>query len=110
MSISDFLLQRIAEDEEVARTEDGDQPHAAWCGYNLHEGPGMWDGCKCGVPAHIMRECEAKRRIVSQWDLTFSEESGEPLGGQGPETQWDTLRVLASVYAHHPDYREEWKP
>jgi len=28
----------------------------------------------------------------------------------GPERGCPTLRALASVYADHPDYREEWKP
>ena len=94
--VTQFLLARIAEDYADAMS--------GW----------RWKALPAGeyerLQARVLRECEAKRRIVSQWDLTFSEESGEPLGGQGPETQWDTLRVLASVYAHHPDYREEWKP
>ena len=50
-------------------------------------------------PARVLREVEAKRRIVSR----YAENPAEP---------WPLFPLLemAAVYVDHPDYREEWKP
>lgn len=90
MTLVEFLLARIDEDEAVARVEfshnedwpddmadfgewaaDHDareamfnqQPHGSDCGWRMGE---MWDPCSCGYPARVLAECEAKRRIVAR--------------------------------------------
>jgi hypothetical protein len=54
-------------------------------------------------PARILAEIEAKRALVDEFERC------------GPNTQGYSglrfaVRVLATVYADHPDYREEWRP
>lgn len=93
LNLTDFLLARIAEDEAVA----GDV-HLRWCSTNEEAN---FNPCDCGWPARVLAECEAKRRIVGE--LRDSETS-----------KHDPLDVavyhLATVYADHADYREEWRP
>ncbi len=98
--IADFLLARIADDEKVAEAAIG-------TGYDLGYRLAVdeVEGHRSGVhidPDRVLAECEAKRRIVEEWGRV------ERLGtnGFGP----GVLRHLASVYADHPDYREEWRP
>lgn len=51
-------------------------------------------------PARVLADIEAKRRII---DDTW--------GGPDHEDMWlHHLRLLAAVYADHPDYREKWRP
>lgn len=81
MTLTDFLLARIAEDEDaidLAVEENRYWPYR--------------------LPSSARAECEAKRRIVG----SCVEES--PMEGA------HILRLLALPYADHPDYREEWKP
>jgi hypothetical protein len=89
MTLTEFLLARIAEDERAA--------NADWSnlGYD---------------PARVLAECEAKRRIL---DLHRSGEVCDPCSGwlgTDPAADCPTLRLLALPYADHPDYRAaEWK-
>jgi hypothetical protein len=85
MTLTEFLLARIAELEARASLR-----HLCCC--QLHTSEGRWP-CNCGLPAHVLAECEAKRQII----------------GTG-EFPTHPMRCLATVYADHPDYREEWKP
>jgi hypothetical protein len=98
MTLTEFLLARIAEDEAAVEgfwSGDGD--------------PGfMWG------PGRIRAECEAKRRIVEEHRPT---RDGlccgccwlQDLGSWEPYP-CPTLRALALPYAERPDYRQEWKP
>ena len=95
MTLTEFLLARIAEDEAGVR--DGTVGIIA-----------------ISLAARILAECGAKRRILALhasgqpwcecgvWDTT---EHGEP----GYEI-CPTLRLLALPYADHPDYDQEWRP
>ncbi|GAA1138517.1 DUF6221 family protein [Nocardioides aquiterrae] len=90
MTLTDFLLARIAED--VAGAEAADAVPAPW---------GFWDD------GRVLAECEAKRRIVG---LHGRVDPCDAHDGATLETvECDTLRALAAVYADHPDYREEWR-
>ena len=127
MTLTEFLLSRIAEDEQAARdvsiaessrwhhSRDGvygmgfvsrriamlDTGNRVPAGAGEHIA--RWD------PARVLAECEAKRRIVNMWADSF---------GQWNATQADaaraqkdsTLRFLALPYADHPDYQEAWRP
>ena len=117
-TLTDFLLARIAEDEEDARAADGPR----W----IHEdkvvtfeafGPDS-DYVDASAPIyvdtrangrHIVRwsparalaECEAKRQIVGY---------AAPADGPGRAWYQFTLLRLALPYAGHPDYDEAWRP
>ncbi|WP_432589953.1 DUF6221 family protein [Streptomyces sp. HD1123-B1] len=61
-------------------------------------------------PARVLREIDAKRRIVAEHDT-----DGWTTGDRVRDCQWtgrpcQTLRLLALPYADRPGYREEWRP
>lgn len=96
MTLTEFLLARIAEDEAVARSASEAEITTV-----SHEHIARWN------PPRVLAECEAKRRIIQ-------------IAEQGCECQasatavgnpfWDiaTLHALAMPYADHPDYQQEW--
>lgn len=53
-------------------------------------------------PARVLREVEAKRRIVDRY--VWLREHGDT-----GDVAW-VLPLLAAAYADHPDYRPEWAP
>ena len=108
LTLTDFLLARIAEDEDVARSVPEVEP-ASWAPIWTSLRSGKTSVCDHGPrgsvemqPARVLAECEAKRRIVE------SVQAALPRGtsGLGPSV----LMRLAAVYADHPDYRDEWRP
>ena len=115
MTLTEFLLARIAEDEAVAKAahpSSGDDTWILWvCDEFMHVATGE---------DRVLAECEAKRRIVAEHSEGVSGECGTCVGEWGnyhvgePATgkAWPcpTLRILAQPHADHPDYREEWKP
>ena len=110
VTLTEFLLARIAEDEDVARTAGPD-----WISYQKTADYGMDDDTAVHVvtfsPARVLAECEAKRRIVDecrQCDQDNFTPRTETWGYR--EALRGSVQVLASVYADHPDYLPEWKP
>lgn len=107
VTITDFLLARIAEDETRAMP--------AWRNGEL-------------APDRITRECEAKRRIVELHRIAMWTRHvrviGNPAGyedrraeshcvtcdpdGNEQDGPCLTLRALASVYADHADFDPSW--
>jgi hypothetical protein len=97
LTLTDFLLARIAEDEARFRRVEFELSYI-----NLFD--------------RLLAECEAKRRIVElrySWNLQ-AERNPEPPFSSIFQTQVNTadaiLRALALPYADHPDYRDEWQP
>jgi hypothetical protein len=88
MTLAEFLLARIAEDEEDVRASNCSGGPEWWM-------PDMW------TRERALAECDAKRRIVEYaagpWQLTNL-------------TLDVALRLLALPYAKHADYREGWRP
>lgn len=82
--LTDFLIARIAEDE--ASIDRRDQ---------------TWESV-----TRDTAEVEAKRRIVERlgWWLDDPNPDPDPIGILFIAQQ------MASVYADHPDYRDEWRP
>ncbi len=122
MTLAEFLLARIAEDEEVAkRAAFGYGP--AWMsetddaeGWSVVHADGQRDmvGCEDGDvirhiarhdPARVLAECDAKRRIVEEWQAAADNED-EPYAN-GLES---ACLLLALPYAAHSDYDEAWRP
>lgn len=103
-TLTAFLLERIAEDEEVARATLADFGLAR----DL-EGP-MLAHVAHFDPARILTESEAKRRIAED----HAEVVGLVLGRSGMCSDDNrpypclTLRIIAHPYASHPDFDPSW--
>ncbi|MFB7222430.1 DUF6221 family protein [Streptomyces sp. NPDC056227] len=67
-------------------------------------------------PARVLREVEAKRRIVDDYHYESTLPDGTALNECGTcgaaNDPWPcpTLRLLALPYSGHADYREDWRP
>lgn len=122
MTLTEFLLARIAEDETGARKAfdfHGDKNHGS-----RHYGAGFdYDCLECTMdapfrPSRVLAECKAKRQIVEQHLWLYNDLNAGPTcftcwhrnGLEGPGV-WPcpTLRALAAVYADHDGYQEEWR-
>jgi hypothetical protein len=86
MTLTEFLLARIAEDEASATN---------WLRFEVRDGiPGNY-----AIPDRVLAECEAKRRIVGLIDPD--------------RNRWSVRNILGTLalpYADHPDYDEGWRP
>lgn len=64
-------------------------------------------------PARVLREIEAKRRLVERYERALENRRAHPddLASAGALLALHgTVKVLAMPYADHPDYRDEWRP
>lgn len=97
VTLTDFLLARIAEDEEWAK-------HRDIVTFGLDDSHMN--------PARVLAECEAKRRIVQRCAEVMGESDPRAsLDDEGwASLMWEMMYDLATVYVDHPDYREEWRP
>jgi len=122
MDLATFLEARIADDEAAARTVHD----VAKCDAMLYEEDmaayaARTPGCDCGYPARVLREVDAKRKIVAEHAM----EPGmlppscvrccDTNTAQYPQ-RWDaltwpcpTVRALAAVWSDHKDYDLAWK-
>ena len=133
--LAEFLLARIAEDEEYASAavqHVGDVRHASWqvsgSGdvVHAHRGSpvaiGPWgtgvDGARHIArwgPARVLHECEVKRSLITRAvngrrrAEAAKEGSGRRLLVVRAATLENTLRFLALPYAEHPEYVDEWR-
>lgn len=98
MSLAEFLLARIAEDEAAARDPQ-------WLALEY----GVDSFGRDAFRTRVLAECEAKRRIV---ELQAANDDDRHLPGFYYKAQMieRILRALALPYADHPDYRQEWRP
>lgn len=118
MTLTDFLLARIQEDDEAARSIASAPPvyehfgdTAIEAAANLAVSEGAWDETgaflqRFADPARVLAELEAKRRIVEA--VTTG-----PMAvvGAGEPSPWSLkmLGILALPYSDHPDYQQEWR-
>lgn len=117
----EFLLARIAEDEERSRAAaevDGADVMLAALPTQL------FDGLRLAFPARVLAECEAQRRIVEAYqDAKHHYDEEHDVDGSlkyADGAVWEylaklevweqALKLLALPYADHPDYRDEWRP
>ena len=104
MDIVEFLRARLDEDEVIwsrAADLEPDVPVVI----SVADRPGVVvPGSVMGVvgPGRMLREVEAKRRIVERHtgcdDVSYGDAATCP-----------DIRALAAVYAEHPDYDPEWR-
>jgi hypothetical protein len=127
MTLTEFLLARIAEDETVAQGHEGTgyqrwpyRPYGDRLGGTVgpEHVPIAEDWRDRGYvavaehisrhdPARVLAECEASRHIVARAQaLADWDEMGSSIADDGDFI----LSWLAAPYADHPDYREEWRP
>lgn len=99
----DFLRARFDEDEAPARAAD------AGLGNVLNQVEYSDSAAEADErhiarhdPARVLREVEAKRRVVDRY--SWLREHGDT-----GDMAW-VLPLLAAAYADHPDYRPEWAP
>lgn len=90
MTLAEFLLSRIAEDKKFFATYSVEEEHRAF----------------------LLAECEAKRRIVERFQQEWDDvpERGEPGDDWKAMALEEAVQILASIYADHSDFREEWQP
>lgn len=105
LTITEFLRERIAEDAEASRRVwDRDADIRA-----LIEVP---ESVAEYAPGKMLAECEAKRQIVERHHHKPVMGAGGPLDWCACLADWPCpdLLALTSVFADHPDYRDEWSP
>lgn len=128
-TMMEFLLARITEDETVARAaiaDDGGSDEGFSNQYDSLVGthrrpldfvPRVAEDAarlivRFAVPARVLAECEAKRRIVEDYTdhcVTYRDAPSQFGEGQRHGLLLALAR-LVDVYADHPDYRQEWQP
>jgi hypothetical protein len=122
MTLSEFLLARYTEEENEARgIVDRDEFSYDVTADRRFEAYG--DHIEAGV-GRVTAGLEAKRQVVKRHHIREVSPSCAECGGytatsdevrgiahHGYAIPWPcpTLRLLAAVYADHPDYREEWR-
>lgn len=109
VTLTEFLLSRIAEDEagpwrgaEIMGADRVVGP-AEIAALNAEED--QWE-------ARASAECEAKRRIIEDYEAYANDYRDAPSAFAEGRRHAALLAVcrVAEIYADHPDYREEWRP
>ncbi|MGZ4516398.1 MAG: DUF6221 family protein [Mycobacteriaceae bacterium] len=102
LTVTDFVLARIAEEEWVANTASGTVSGPAQYGHHLWN---FGDQRLEITRARVLAQCAAMREIVEchQEILTVCQ------GCATARYPCRTLRALASIWSDHPDWREEWR-
>lgn len=132
MTIVEFLLARIADDEAAASAKPPGafiERHTMY--YRASEADGF--GYVWTSRDRVLAECAAKRQIVELHKFGPGYRQRQPWEHEWPQPEyvrdvcgecyeWDedddcasnaaapcaTIRTMAQVYSDHPDYRQEW--
>lgn len=117
MTLTEFLLARITEEQSIAHAAIDDGAHWAHLGdgHIIQGDTGLtvssgWlqmphrieaaDHIALWDPARVLAECEIKRWMVDIFGVTDYSRYNDPM----------VIRKIAILYADHPDYRQEWRP
>lgn len=105
-----FYRARLDELEQAARQTTEEE--YAW-NVGVSTSYGSIDHAELHTPSWALRDVEAKRRIVDEYDealrtLSGFRESGYEEGRR--EALELACRALALPYADHRDYQKRWKP
>lgn len=112
VDLTEFLTARLTDKEGRAR-----ELEAAYARDEVRVGASVVNAGALVIPARMLAECAAKRRIV-ELHVRSAKDGHICPSSRGDGTLWsflddpacDTLRLLALPYADHSDYREEWRP
>lgn len=128
MTLAEFLLARIAEDESVVRAATAPGEMHPYGDPELSESSidafpdqvrgylgGTWgEHCARWSFERVLAECEAKRRIVKAARMAIQNSDNVPddteharIHGYATGLEM-VLDLIALPYASHPDYLEEW--
>jgi hypothetical protein len=104
MTLTEFLLDRIAEDETAARKVSAPMPVMGIKPVSVSFGKVV--GLMID-PARVLAECEAKRGIVTDlskycWVPICTNNTCDRVGCRN-------LRALSLPYADHPDFDSAWR-
>ena len=112
MTLTEFLLARIAEDEAAAQAATTSRGSTIYTDARRGGKRAALNHITRWDPARVLAECEAKRRIVDYRERVARESAvtGVPLFEAQLSAYHAALRALALPHADHPDYREEWRP
>ena len=103
MTLTEFLLARIAEDEERAKYVS---PHYDDCEHFHYFSEGGLP-CTCGLEDKLLAECEAKRRIVNR--LLLVQEGDTTEHAWHEQGLFEAVGFLAQPYADHPNFDPAWR-
>lgn len=102
----DFLRARL--DEQAAKAHASTEWFGPWELENDHAfDPADAEFIAYQTARHTLREVEAKRQIVNMYERHVHDYYRAWTSALPP---YRTIQHLASIYADHPDYREEWRP
>lgn len=113
-TLTEFLLDRIEEDEAVAKRAL-DRVARSWGGWEEFADFGVSAESSAHVlrhpPERIVAECEAKRGIVEAhvW-VDYGDGTTTDCEDCWQRPPCNTLRLLSLPYGGHPEYQEAWKP
>lgn len=122
MTITEFLLARIAEDSRLA-SEAKWAMQGAWFPSADDAVDALVQACS---PDRVLAECAAKRAIVERYihNLSLAESYRNPkwrdamndqdriehrMQEARAATSLEACVALAAIYADHPDYQTDWK-
>lgn len=107
VTITDFLLARIADDEEGANHDLVGIDPSSYLGDREYM---LWT-----FGSRTLAQCAALREVVELHSRRDGPTGpGDTCSGSGlsstlrTDAGCDTLRALASAFADHPEYRAEW--
>ena len=138
LTVTDFMLARLAEDEITARAATdgpwkvdneiyteyiGSPSGAVVSGSRWGGEASVFDNTADAIhiarhdPARVLAQCAAMRKIVEQWQEGAGrlDDQGrpaylfDPLASALLKSHAGWLRILASIWSDHPDWREEWR-
>jgi hypothetical protein len=125
MTLTDFLLARIAEDQAMVHEADAEKPPfpLTWPTSGMPrdtevlyalERAGFGDDfigmvLVAADSARVLAECEAKRRIVENYQNSQQSDYPDYHGGYLSGLE-DAMYSLVLPYADHADYQEDWRP
>lgn len=112
------LVRWLGEQLDVDVREIADAyPATAWHSRNCESVPDVLypdretGACDCGVPDRLLREIDAKRRLLAAYAQVAANDVNELEYAHGwANALGEAVRLLAPPYADRPGYREEWKP
>ena len=120
MAISDFILARTTEEEQLAHAAlDGRAADVPWNSGTERDHHSRWN------PWRVESACIARRLLVRAHGnagpvlvpgigehRTMLAASCRTCRDEHGPSPWPcyTLKVLASEWSHHPDYNEAWRP
>lgn len=113
-----FLRARLDEDEQTLREANTSPEMVTGIPNSYAQAPVALHIARFADPARVLREVDAKRQLVYEFEQTGSEPD-TPEHRASPHWQGDfgylqglarAVHLLALPYVDHPDYREEWRP